>query len=255
MNSIFVGFFKMIFFDHLIYIMNRVRKYNNIYQVLVTPHQKYNVGFEFLLGSWTDEGLMGFEVREYPTYYEAECMADQHPDINWDQLVDYHKDAYIFLRDEIKSVLDHTKIAVQFKSQLMTAEQAKNKMFDRVIRGQETLQEKNSTSGFRIIFDMNDIISFTIVNPWTRNLIEIEQFLFNNARLRLIHVVRKNNVTHLIGRTDLGTSYEIILVPSVLNNWMEWKVLHPEMGLPYHMATLKNCIKTQKSVDETLCLR
>ena len=79
--------------------MNRIRKYNNNYQVLLTPHQRYNVSFEFLLGSWTDSGLMGFEVKTVNTYREAEDIASNYPDLNWEQLVLYHKDFYTFIKN------------------------------------------------------------------------------------------------------------------------------------------------------------
>src|SRR4051812_47352428 len=127
--------------------MNRIRRIGKKYQTLITPHQKYDTNFEYLLGSWTDEAMMGFEVKEFDTYAEAECSAVTHPDINWDQLVDYHKDAYVFLKEHIQKLLSHVNMAVQFKSQLLTAEQTKNIMFNRVLKGQQKLNKKNDTNG------------------------------------------------------------------------------------------------------------
>jgi hypothetical protein len=235
--------------------MNRIRKYNNKYQVLFTPHQKYNTGFEFLLGSWTDEGLMRFEVKEFNTYTEAECVAMEHPDINWDQLVDYHKDQYIELKDHINAIIKNTSMATQFKAQLLTPEQTKNKMFDRVIKGQQLLQSKNSTSGYRINFEMNDIISFLITNPWTKNLREMESHLLRDDRLNIFNIIRKNSVVHLVGRTDLGTSYEIVLVPTLLDNWMDWRNINYNLPIARQLSELKNCINTQKLMDNTPVLR
>ena len=235
--------------------MNRIREVGKVYQTLISPHQKYNVGFEYLLGSWTDDAMMGFEVREYGTYYDAECEATNHPDINWDQLVDYHKDAYVFLRDHLQQILSKSKLTVQFKSQLMTPGQTKNTMFDRVMRGQQTMIKKNDTSGFRTVYNMNDIINFSISNPWTKNLAELELFLMQSDRLRIFSRIEKNSIVHLVGRTDIGTTYEIILVPSVLSNWMEWKVMNADLPSSHHLSTLRNCIKTQKIIDTTPVLR
>lgn len=237
--------------------MNRIRKYNNKYQVLITPYQKYNQGFEFLLGSWTDEGLMGFEVMTFDTYFDAECEAENHPDINWEQLVDFHKDIYVALKVRIQETIDHTKMSLGFKTRLMTPEQTKEKMFDRVLRGQEMIQtnESDSYQGFRIIHDMNDIVSFTIVNPWTKNLEEMEKHLLEYSRLNLFRKIKKNNITHLIGRTDIGTTYEIILVPSILDNWMEWRRLNNKLSAPQHLNALNSCIKAQRMIDSTIALR
>jgi len=234
--------------------MNRVRRVGKNYQVLITPHQKYDVSFEYLLGSWTDDGLMVFEVKEFSTYYDAECEAENHPDINWDQLVDYHKDSYEFLKNHIKKILDSINISVQFKSQLLTPEQTKNKMFDRVLAGQLAILERNDTSGFRTIYDMNDIISFAIINPWTNNLAELELHLMKSDRLNIFRRIEKNGIVHLIGRTSIGTSYEIILTSSLLNNWMEWCRAN-DLPAARHLSALKNCIKTQKMIDSTPALR
>lgn len=235
--------------------MNRIRQVGKIYQTLITPHQKYNTGFEYLMGSWTDEAMMGFEVHEYTTYNEAECDVDDLPDINWDQLVEYHKDAYIFLKDHIQKILAKIGIATNFKSLFMTPEQAKNAMFDRVIKGQEMIKERSDTSGFRTVFNLNDIISFSIINPWSKNLQEIELILMRIPGLRLFSRLEKNNIIHLIGRTDIGTTYEIVLMPSVLANWMDWRDLNKHLPQTQHLSTLKNCIRTQKIIDTTPLLR
>lgn len=234
--------------------MNRIRRVGKTYQTLISPHQKYNVGFEYLLGSWTDEALMGFDIKEFDTYSEAECEADNHPDINWDQLVDYHKDAYVFLKQYIQEILNHINIVVQFKPNLLTPEQTKNKMFERILKGQKSLKN-NNTSDFRIVYDMNDIINFVIVNPWSKNLTEIELHLMKNARLNIFKRIEKNNIIHLIGRTDIGTTYEILLVPSVINNWMEWRDRNNDLSLSQQLSALKNCIATQRVINATLALR
>jgi hypothetical protein len=235
--------------------MNRIRNTGKTFQTLITPHQKYDTGFEYLLGSWTDDAIMGFEVREYKSYYDAECEAVNHPDINWDQLIDYHKDAYMYLKDHIQKLLYRTKICIQFKSQLMTPEQTKNTMFDRVLKGQQSMIEKSDTSGFRTVYNMNDIINFSITNPWSKNLAELELRLIQSDNLKIFNRIEKNTIVHLIGRTDIGTTYEIVLAPTILNNWMEWKVMNKNMASYHHLSALNNCIKTQKMIDMSPVLR
>lgn len=237
--------------------MNRIRKYNNKYQVLITPYQKYNPGFEFLLGSWTDEGLMGFDVLTYDTYFEAECEAENHPDINWQQLVDFHKDVFFALKARIQDTINYSRLTVDFKAKLMTPDQTKDKMFERVLKGQEMIKtnEEDSYQGFRIIYDMNDIVSFTIVNPWTKNLEEMEKHLLEYSRLNIFRKITKNNITHLIGRTDIGTTYEIILVPSILDNWMDWRKINNKLSSSQHLSALNSCVKAQRIIDSTIALR
>lgn len=235
--------------------MNRIRRIGNVYQCLLTPYRKYDVGFEFLLGSWTDESIMGFEVRTFSTYAEAECEAIEMPDINWDALVDFHKDSYMFLKDHIAEALYKTNIAVDFKHYLATPVQTKNRMFDRVIRGQDMLAEKNSTSGFRMTYNMNDIISFIVINPWLNNLRELADRFIRTDRLKIFNKIEKDGIIQLVGKTDIETTYEILLVPSVIYNWMLWRELNQRASTDMIKSTLKNCLRTQKLVDSTPLLR
>ena len=124
--------------------MNRIRKYKSGYQALTTPHQRYNTGFEFVLGSWTDEGLTGFKVYTYDNYYDAECRVGDSPDINWDQLIDFHKDQFPFFRDIIQKVINYAKMAVEFHSHLMTPNEAKDK--DPLVAAKTTLKTSWSPS-------------------------------------------------------------------------------------------------------------
>jgi hypothetical protein len=235
--------------------MNRIRKNNKSYQVLISPHQKYNTGFEFLIGSWTDEGLMGFDVIECKSYCDAEAIAYNYPDINWEQLVNIHKDPFVEMKNTINEIIKEFNMIVEFKAKLFTPEQTKNKMFDRIVKGYSDINNDiGEDSCFRLAYDMNDIISFAIVNPWTKNLNEIEKILINHHRLNIFRKMEKNNIVHLIGRTDIGTTYEILLIPSVIYNWMEWKN-NNNVSINTLEYTFKNCIKTQKLIDSTISIR
>lgn len=236
--------------------MNRIRKYKNKYQVLIAPHQKYNTGFEYLLGSWTDEGLMGFVVESYDTYYDAEYRASDHPDINWDQLVAYHKDIHDFFRKEITDIIEHSEIPVRFQSHLMTSEETKQIMFDRIIKGQTmTIDGDEQSSQFRLIYDMNDIVSFIITNPWSKNLKEMSNRLIQHSRLNIFNIIQKNNIIHLIGKTDIGTTYEIVLIPDTIYNWIQWKKINRNLSEHTFASTLKNILKSQQIIDRNPVLR
>ena len=200
--------------------------------------------------------MMGFHVLSFPSYDEAKCEALKHPDINWQQLSEYHKDNYLSLRNMISDLIAHTKIAVDFVPNLLTPDQIKNKMFDRVIKGQY-----GQNNSFRLVNDMNDIINFAIINPWSSNLKEMEQFLIRESRLEIIRKIEKNKITHLIGKTDIGTTYEIVLMPSVIYNWYKWKCVNMgnmnmgNISMDIIAKNLSNAIKTQEEIDKTIPIR
>ena len=102
---------------------------------------------------------------------------------------------------------------------------------------------------------MNDIINFKIVNPWSHNLREMEKHLTKQSRLNIFKRSEKNKVIHLIGRTDIGTTYEIMLCPSIINNWIKWKTINQGILNEELVGTLKNIILTQKTIDDNYCLR
>lgn len=234
--------------------MNRIRRVGNVYQCLLSPHHKYNTGMEHLLGFWNDESMIGFDVKTFLTYNEAECEAYELPDINWDRLVTFHKEPYIFLRDKISKAIDDSGLALDFKHYLASPIQTKNRMFDRIIKGKKGIIDKNITSKFRTSYNMNDIISFVIINPWYHNLKAMADNLIRTDELQIFKKIDKNGTIHLIGRTCVGTSYEILLVTSVIHNWMMWKE-NSDLSPEYIKSALKNCLKTQQMIDSTPYLK
>lgn len=226
-----------------------------MYQSLVTPHQKYNTGLEHLLGFWSDESMIGFEVNTHNNYKDAECDVHDMPTIDWEALVLHHSECYSFLRDHLSFTLKKFNIVVEYKHNLATPEQVKNRMFNRVLKGQEMIKEKKSIHGFRTVYDMNDIISFTIINPWSQNLHEIASRLVRTERLNIMYKIEKNNIIKLIGRTEIGTTYEIILTTSIMHNWYQWKIQNPQLSDERILSSLKSCIRSQKILDSTYVLR
>jgi hypothetical protein len=235
--------------------MNRIRRAGNTYQCLITPHQKYNTGIEHILGFWTDESMIGFDVKIFDNYQDAECETYGLPDIDWDALVIHHTECFGFLRDHIKQTLNRSNIACEFKHNLATPAQVKNRMFDRVLKGQYMIEEKQSIHGFRTVYDMNDIIGFTIINPWTQNIQELAKWLIKTDRLNIMYKIENNNSIKLVGRTEIGTTYEIVLLTSLISNWVQWKQLNISASENRVISSLKSCIKTQKIIDFTQVLR
>jgi hypothetical protein len=211
--------------------MNRIREYGKQYQVLISPIQQYNTGFEFILGSWSDETLKGFQVETYDSYNKAEYRAFMFPDINWVQLSEFHKDGFKYLKTQMKKTIKYTGFDnIRVISKLMTPSETKNTMFERIMK----YQKKNDD--FRLAYHMNDIISFTITNSYSSVLKKLSLNLIKNSRLNIKTVSEKNKIIRLIGKTDIGTTYEIVLIPDLVYNSM-------------YNKTIKNINELQKIID------
>jgi hypothetical protein len=237
---------------------NRIREVAGGYQVLTTPHRKYDVGFEFMLGSWTDEGLLGFKVLEFDNYADAECEALRHPDISWERMYEFHKDQYALFGKIVTNVLDYSEITSNLFPHLMSPSEIKHTMMNRVLKAQRLmsiedyeLYDEATDTSFRLAYDMNDIITFAIVNPWTSNLKQIQNLLFNESRLNLYKTHTSNGVIHLVGRTDIGSTYEIILCPSMMYHFMLWKQDHHHCTAERMAKELKKVVKLQRMIDRT----
>lgn len=219
--------------------MNRIRKYNKNYQVLITPHQKYNVGFEYVIGSWSDESLKGFKVISCNSLNEAVNISYNMPNINWSQLINYHEDNFEKLYLLLSKILQYSKTNAILDANIMNEEKVKNIFMDRVLKYQKD-------DKFRIVNHMNDIIQFVISATTTKQLHHILHILLNDYNLKIFKSYEKNNVIHLIGRTDISTTYEIILIPTLINKWMKGIKLNNNVNIH---DSLKHIINLQNKID------
>ncbi|MCJ7637942.1 MAG: hypothetical protein MUO21_10675 [Nitrososphaeraceae archaeon] len=200
--------------------MNRIRKFDNKFQVLITPNIKMSPDSSLIIGNFEDESLRNFSVLQFETLNDALCEAYNYPDIDWYRMVLNHKYIFKRLEDTLKKIIDENQLNVEFRSTLVDPQTLKNIMFDRVIRGGERF---NLRSG------LNDIISFTIINPWSNNLhniskmIEIftEHVYRDDLRIRFKKIV-DGKIICLYGFTEFGTIYEIKLIPTLLQQWADW---------------------------------
>lgn len=200
--------------------MNRIRKFNDIYQVLITPNIKFSPDSSILVGNWDDENLKNYYILNFNSLNEAQAEAFKHPDINWQRFVINHEHIYKALHNEVKEVLDKYNIEAQLKSKLMTAEEFKNIIFNRVM---------SHGDRFNLRFDYTDIICITIINPWTEVLHKISQKLENHRdhlyldtlRIRQKKII-DGKIIILYGITEFGSIYQIKLVPTLLHQWGEW---------------------------------
>ena len=76
--------------------MNRIRKLDDKYQVLLTPTISMSPDSSLIIGNWEDESLRNYKVLQFETMNDAMAEAYKYPDIDWYKMVLNHK--YIFQR-------------------------------------------------------------------------------------------------------------------------------------------------------------
>lgn len=227
--------------------MNRIRKVDNVYQVLITPNIKISPDSSLLIGNWEDESLRNYYVLQFESLNDAQCEAYKHPDIDWYRMVLNHEHIFKRLEYTIKAIINENDMSVDFRPVLLNPDALKNTMFDRVIKGGER---------FNLRYGMNDIINFTIINPWSNNLHNIAKMLENyrshlyrdDLRIRHKKIV-DGNIICLYGYTEFGTIYQIKLIPTLLQEWADW---FQKSGFRNEDAANKlyqKILKKQKSLD------
>jgi len=232
--------------------MNRIRKKNNIYQVLITPELKLAPdGAALLIGNWGDEHLRNYYVLEFESLNDAQCESLNHPDINWYRIVLNHQHIYKRLDMTLRQILSDQNI--EFRSTLLDPESFKNIIFDRVLQAGEKFNLRNG---------MNDIISFIIINPWSSNLYYISKLLENyrahlyNDDLRLRQkIIIDDKIILLTGYTELGTMYEIKLIPTLLQQWADNYNKNSYRDPKQSIKIYEKILQQQKNLDNGIIIK
>lgn len=227
--------------------MNRIRKFNDIYQVLITPEIKIAPDNPIMVGNWEDESLRNYYILEFETLQGAQCEALKHSDIDWYRLVMNHQHIFKRLEQQIGAILADNILNVEFRSHLQDAETLKNTMFNRVMRGGDR---------FNLRYSYNDLITFTIVNPWTDNLHHTARLLENyrshlyrdDLRIRSKEII-DGKIICLYGVTEFGSIYEIKLVPTLINQWAEWHRKNGFRNEPSSNNLYNKMLEKQKILD------
>jgi len=233
--------------------MNRIRKFEDGYQVLITPNLKIFPDSPLLVGNWQDENLRNYEVLTFKTLNDAQCEAFKYPDIDWFRFILNHEEIFRRLESLIKEIIDKFGYNVQLVSKLMTPEEFKNTMFNRVIA---------NGNRFNLRHSFNDIISFSIINPWTTNLHTLAKIIQNyrihlhrdDLRLKEKRII-DGKIISMVGLTEFGTTYEIKFIPSILYNWAEWCREHPNKTEQEIMDLYKQLLISQNKIDNGVIIK
>jgi len=233
--------------------MNRIRKYNGIFQVLLTPNIRISPDSSLMIGNWEDEELRNFSIIEFNTLREAQCEAFKHPDIDWYRIVMNHKYIYDRLKHMLEKIIYEGNYVVEFMPSMMDPQKFKDSIFERVM---------NNGERFNMRYGANDIISFTITNPWTNNLHKLakdiefqrEHLYRNDMRIKSKQII-DNKIICLYGYTEFGTIYEIKLMPTLIYQWAEWFRRVGNKNATYADQLYKQYLQTQDALDRGNVLR
>ncbi|ARF10657.1 hypothetical protein Hokovirus_2_184 [Hokovirus HKV1] len=193
--------------------MNRIRKYNDTYQVLLTPNNNMSPDSGFLTGNWLDPKFQDFGIVNFTNSNDAMYEALKYPDINWEKIILDHVYIYKELYNQILNIIARRNLFVNIVPHLMSPDELKNEMFNRVM----------TYNNFNLFDNFTDIISFTIVEPWTKKLVSIgtliERELYNYYKIQHKKIYFKK-IIELIGYTPYGTTFQIRLIPNVLHQYI-----------------------------------
>jgi hypothetical protein len=192
--------------------MNRIRQTGEGFEVLLSPRNTISPDCAYLIGAFDDADVHNFTIATFTTLQAAQAVALSYPDIEWVRIVKNHQFIFQRLDDLIRDIITRSGIDVEVESRLMGPNELKELMFDRTLNN----NAKSRTA-------MNNIISFRISNPWTANLIKIVELLLaykshgyrDDLRIRDQEMFDRK-IFILTGVTEVGTMYEIKLVPSLL---------------------------------------
>lgn len=233
--------------------MNRIREYQGGYQVLITPDIKISPDSSILIGNWTDEKLRNYYVLQFSTFNDAMAEALNYPDIDWYRISLNHKYIYAQLEKILRKIINDNGFVVEFQPKLLDGGSLKNVMMDRVMKGGDR---------FNLRYGMNDIINFTIINPWTSNLSVIARAIENyrsdtyrdDLRIRFKKVI-DGKIICLYGVTEFGTMYAIKLIPTLLNQGVAWYDKNGFRDEQNFITQYNKLLKAQGELDRGIILQ
>ena len=147
--------------------MNRIKKIDNNYQVLITPYNSVEAESEYLLSQWTNNDVDNYNILYFNTFVNAYKEACKYPNINWKFFYLYYKDQFYFIRDNIVNTLETFKIYNDYSERLLLSEY-KIKL-DYYLMDEETIKYNffsrvdKKRKKFRPLDDFSDILSFKLI--------------------------------------------------------------------------------------------
>ncbi len=213
--------------------MNRIRKVNNTYQVLVNQNYRTNPSIELTLGSLlAEEYLRDYELVEFDNISDAMKLAFNLPAISFKKTVSDCIDCYKILDKEITNTL--SSLIITYYPHLLSPEELKTAIFDRVgILGQRFT-----------LYNFNDVIAFDIVVNYCTEVNKISNLLKLNKKLRIMRIEKTRTHTKLIGLTENNITYEIRLWVHKVYDFMRW-IYYNNKNINDYLIQLKELINKE----------
>ena len=213
--------------------MNRIRKVNNTYQVLVNQNYRTNPSIELTLGSLlAEEYLRDYELVEFDNISDAMKLAFNLPAISFKKIVSDCIDSYKILDKEITNTL--SSLIITYYPHLLSPEELKTAIFDRVgILGQRFT-----------LYNFNDVIAFDIVVNYCTEVNKISNLLKLNKKLRIMRIEKTRTHTKLIGLTENNITYEIRLWVHKVYDFMRW-IYYNNKNINDYLIQLKELINKE----------
>jgi hypothetical protein len=188
--------------------MNRIQKQKNgNYNVLISGNT------DSIISELSEYSITKMYLEEYESKEEAMIKSLDLPDLNWGNIVNYHKFEFKRLKDLIYNTIEDIGIYMEFIPILKSSIKLKKTVFDRINYYKNTFHPNKH---------VNDIIVFNIINPFTKNLKNVMPLLTRNKELNLDKSFTKDKkIISLVGTTKNNTRYTINLYPSVMYNWLK----------------------------------
>ena len=140
--------------------MNRIQELNGKYQVLISGNT------EDFLGRLSKFSVSNAYLEEFDTLEKAQIRSFQLPDLNWYKIINYHKYEYKRIEKDIKNVIKNelNSLTFIFESNLKSPQELKDIVFRRL---------NHYKNDFVLDSNINDIITYNISNPWSKNIITL----------------------------------------------------------------------------------
>lgn len=217
--------------------MNRIDIIKGKYVVLITPPYFNTINCEAILDNWYDVQFSNFTLMQFDRLEDAQFEALKYPDIDWYKIVSSHVELKKTIEKNVQEVIHHGKIICDMKVTLCSPEELKKNIIQRVI---------NTKNYLNATFGISDIVTVTITNSWTRNLEFIASLLFRTKKLKIFDKMNKPPSIYLFGKTDVGTTYSIVLIPTHIHNVIQWL---GENNNPASDAIFAKALEQQAQID------
>jgi hypothetical protein len=216
--------------------MNRIQKIkNNLYSVLISGNT------DSVISELSEYSISKMFIENYNTKEEAIQKAITLPDLNWGNIVNYHRYEFKRLKDIVYETISKYGTYIEFIPILKSPDKLKKEVFNRINYYKDTFHPNSH---------INDIIVFNIINPFSQNLKNIRPFLKNNKELNLNKSFTKDKkIFSLVGTTKNNTCYTINLYPSVLYNWL--KTSEKISDIEKMNKNYKKTLELQDTIDKS----